>query len=69
MIWGVITSGWNCILKAKGSAVWVTIHNTSFNLYCEGKGSYRLIKISYVVLVLSSNILLAITKLLPPKFR
>jgi hypothetical protein len=69
VIIGITISGWNCILKAKESAVLTTIHNTSFNLNWGGNGSYKLIKTSYLGFVVSTKILLAITKLLLPKFK
>ena len=68
-ILGITSSGGYWMLKANGLAVCVTIHNTSFNLNWGGKGSYKFIKISYLILVLSSSILLAIIKLLLPKFK
>ena len=68
--WNVIGSEGYTILNALGSSKVVTTHNSFFKSSCGGSGSYNLTTIVGSSVVSSDNlILLAIIKLLSPKFK
>ena len=67
---GCITLGVNSILKDITSAVCNTTHKVSFKEIWDGRGSYNFTMIVYCSSLLSSKaILVAILKILLPKFK